>query len=104
MSLGCLLAMHERTLLRLPDLGFAAAGTEHIPVALSAWYAKAGDRVTEGESLAVILAGEAAVELPAPASGYLAQLCAQVGEPVAVGQVLAIIEIGAVPRAARRSS
>jgi biotin carboxyl carrier protein len=104
MSSGRLLAMHERTLLCLPDLGFVAAGLENMPLVLSAWYAEVGDRVTEGGSLAEILAGEAAVELPAPASGYLVERLAQVGEPLTVGQVLAIIEVGTVPRGTRRSA
>lgn len=90
--------MTERTPLRLPDLGFTAAGLGNVPLSLSAWYADVGDRVTEGEALVEILAGEAALELPAPASGFVVQRQARIGEQLAVGQVLAIIESGTAPR------
>lgn len=96
--------MHERTPLRLPDLGLSAAGLDDVPLALSAWYFDVGDRVTEGESLAEILAGEAAVELPAPASGYIAERLARIGEPLAAGQVLAIIASGPAPQRSSRSA
>jgi pyruvate/2-oxoglutarate dehydrogenase complex dihydrolipoamide acyltransferase (E2) component len=94
--------MHERIELRLPDLGFTAAGLDDIPIKLCIWYAAIGDRVTEGESLVEILAGEVALELTAPASGFLAERGAEAGAPLAVGQLLAIIESGAMPRGTLR--
>jgi 2-oxoglutarate dehydrogenase E2 component (dihydrolipoamide succinyltransferase) len=90
--------MHDRIELRLPDLGFTAAGLDDMPIQLCAWYAAVGDRVTEGESLAEILAGELVLELPAPASGYLVERRVEAGAPLAVGQVLAMIESGTSPR------
>jgi pyruvate/2-oxoglutarate dehydrogenase complex dihydrolipoamide acyltransferase (E2) component len=95
--------MQQRIELCLPDLGFAAAGLEDVPLTLTAWYAAVGDRVTEGESLAEILAGEVVVELPSPASGHLVERCVETGAPLFVGQRLAIIVSGAVPRDASRS-
>jgi pyruvate/2-oxoglutarate dehydrogenase complex dihydrolipoamide acyltransferase (E2) component len=84
--------MLQRYELRLPDLGFATAGFADVPLSLCAWFAEVGDRVTEGESLAEVLAGEASIELSAPASGYLVERCASTGESLAAGQLLAIIE------------
>lgn len=73
--------------LRLPDLDLAG-----VPITVSAWHAAAGQRVIEGDRLVEILAGDAVVDLPAPASGVLVKRCALADEPLQAGQVLAIIE------------
>ncbi len=71
----------------LPDLGL-----DEQPIALSLWLVKRGGRVVEGEPIAEVLAGEATVDLPAPADGVLAEKLVAEGDSLAVGQRLAVIE------------
>jgi pyruvate/2-oxoglutarate dehydrogenase complex dihydrolipoamide acyltransferase (E2) component len=71
----------------LPDLGL-----DQEPVVLSLWLVKKGERVVEGEPVVEVLAGEATVDLPAPADGILAEKLVAAGDPLAVGQRLAVIE------------
>ena len=73
--------------LRLPDLDLP-----DVPIAVSAWHAAGGQRVIEGDRLVEILAGDAVVDLPAPASGVLVKRCVGVDEPLQARQLLAVIE------------
>ncbi len=68
----------------LPDLGL-----DGVPVSVSVWLKKTGQEVVEGERLLELLAGEVTVDLPAPATGRLAQQLAEEDEIVQAGQVLA---------------
>jgi pyruvate dehydrogenase E2 component (dihydrolipoamide acetyltransferase) len=71
----------------LPDLGLDE------PIALSLWLVKQGGRVVEGEPIVEVVGGEATVDLPAPADGVLVEKCAEEGDPLAIGQRLAVIEL-----------
>ena len=73
--------------LRLPDFELGDA-----PVVVARWYCAASERVVEGQRLVEILSPEATIEVSAPVSGRLIKQCIAVGQPVAVGQVLAIID------------
>jgi pyruvate/2-oxoglutarate dehydrogenase complex dihydrolipoamide acyltransferase (E2) component len=73
--------------LRLPTLDLPG-----VPIVISTWHAAAGQRVIEGDRLVEILAGDAVIDLPAPASGVLVKRCALPDVPLEVGQVLAFIE------------
>jgi len=73
--------------LRLPDLGLDQ------PMSLSGWLVSRGASVEAGEPVAEILAGPATVDLPAPAAGVLIRRLIEVDEPLAVGQVLALIDM-----------
>ena len=72
----------------LPDLGLGEQ-----PISLSVWLVKKGGRVAAGEPIVEVLAGAATVDLPAPADGLLAEKLAAEGDPLAVGQRLAVIEM-----------
>lgn len=76
----------KRVELRLPDLDLG-----DLPITACSWYAAAGERVVEGDRLLEVLAGEVTVDLPAPASGILAQRCVASDERLIVGQLLALI-------------
>jgi pyruvate/2-oxoglutarate dehydrogenase complex dihydrolipoamide acyltransferase (E2) component len=69
----------------LPDIGAA-------PVRLSAWFVDAGDWVYEGDRLVEVLAGGATFDVPAPASGRLAEKRALPNDRVEPGQVLGVVE------------
>jgi pyruvate/2-oxoglutarate dehydrogenase complex dihydrolipoamide acyltransferase (E2) component len=71
----------------LPDLG---VGDD--PVALSLWLVKVGEPVAAGEPVAEVTTGPATVDLPSPVDGVLAEKLAAEGEPLAVGQRLAVVE------------
>ncbi|QDU31110.1 hypothetical protein ETAA8_62630 [Anatilimnocola aggregata] len=65
-----------------------------IPVLACSWLADQGSRVVEGDRLLEVVAGEVSVDLAAPASGRLVQRCVGPEEPLAIGQVLAVILTG----------
>jgi pyruvate/2-oxoglutarate dehydrogenase complex dihydrolipoamide acyltransferase (E2) component len=73
--------------LRLPDLDLPGA-----TITASCWHAQLGQRVIEGDRLLEVLAGDAIVDLPAPASGRLVERSVQADDVLQAGQVLAVIE------------
>lgn len=73
--------------LTLPDLGLAGR-----PVKASLWLVRRGTRVVEGDALLEVLAGEATVDLPAPASGVLVRKLVEENDTLEVGQRLAIVD------------
>ena len=58
------------------------------------WLVAEGDTVTEGQSVLEVMTDKVTVELPSPYAGRVTQLLAKVGEIVAVGGTLALIETG----------
>lgn len=77
----------KRIELHLPH--FDLPGT---PITVCSWHVNLGQRVIEGDRLVEVLAGDATIDLPAPASGLLVERCAEVDQPVKTGDVLARIE------------
>jgi len=73
--------------LTLPDLGI-----DQRPIVLSLWLVQRGSRVVEGDPLVEVLAGNAVVDLPAPADGVLTETLAAEDDPLEVGQTLAVID------------
>ena len=71
----------------LPDLG---TGPD-VPIVISYWFASVGELVWEGERLVEILAGPATVDIPAPASGRLAEIRGQEDDRVMPGSVLGMV-------------
>ncbi len=59
------------------------------------WSVKVGDAVKEGDTVVEISTDKVDMELPAPASGTIAEILAQDGETVNVGQVIARMTAGA---------
>jgi pyruvate dehydrogenase E2 component (dihydrolipoyllysine-residue acetyltransferase) len=72
---------------RLPDVGEGIATAEII-----AWQVAEGDHVTEHQDLVEIQTDKATVVIPCPATGVVTQLRGEVGDTIAVGAVLAVIE------------
>jgi pyruvate dehydrogenase E2 component (dihydrolipoamide acetyltransferase) len=72
-----------------------ALGMQQDTGTLVAWLLGEGESVVEGELIMEIETDKAAVEIEAPASGILAGICADEGEEIQVGQVVAwILEPG----------
>ena len=61
---------------------------------IAEWLKKVGDRVEEGEPIAVIETEKVNTDLEAPESGVLKEILVQEGETVDVGTVLARIDDG----------
>jgi pyruvate/2-oxoglutarate dehydrogenase complex dihydrolipoamide acyltransferase (E2) component len=80
----------RRVDLLLPDLGLGDT-----PIIASVWLADIGARVYEGDRLLEVHAGEVTVDLPSPATGILSLQCVAEDEPIAIGQVLGVVEIEA---------
>ena len=70
----------------LPDLGAA-------PLVLSAWFADPGDEVFEGDRLVEVLAAGATFDVPAPATGRLAEKRVLPDDPLVPGQVLGVLDV-----------
>jgi len=71
----------------LPDVGEGVAEGEIV-----VWHAEPGDHVTEDEVLAEVETDKAVVDLPAPVDGVIAELRADPGDMVPVGDVVVTID------------
>jgi len=78
----------QRVPLQMPNLDL---GTTDLTAC--SWYAAIGDRIVEGDRLLEVLAGEATVDLAAPATGVLVERLVEIDDRLHTGQVLAIIEV-----------
>ncbi|HHZ10833.1 MAG TPA: 2-oxoglutarate dehydrogenase complex dihydrolipoyllysine-residue succinyltransferase [Rhizobiales bacterium] len=78
------------TEIRVPTLGESV--TE---ATIGKWFKKAGDSVVADEPLVELETDKVTVEVPAPATGTLAEIAAKDGETVGVGALLGTIDEGA---------
>jgi 2-oxoglutarate decarboxylase len=65
------------------------------------WSVKVGDAVKQGDTVVEISTDKVDMELPAPATGTIAEILAQDGETVSVGQVIARMTAGTASSSAR---
>jgi len=77
----------SRRALILPDLGLGDR-----PITVSMWLVDRGGQVFEGDPLVELLAGEATVDLPSPATGILVKKLVAEDDLVRVGQRLGVIQ------------
>ncbi len=73
----------------LPDLG---TGPD-VPIVVSYWFASQGEHVWEGERLVEILAGPATFDVPAPATGRLAEIRGREDDRVRPGSILGLVVV-----------
>ena len=73
---------------RLPDIGEGIAEAEIV-----AWHVKVGDTVEEDGRLADLMTDKATVEMESPVSGKVLQVAGEVGDVVAIGSPLVVIEV-----------
>jgi 2-oxoglutarate dehydrogenase E2 component (dihydrolipoamide succinyltransferase) len=84
------------TEIRVPSLGESV-----VEATVGQWFKQAGDAVAADEPLVELETDKVTVEVPAPASGVLAEIAVKSGNTVAVGAVLGTIGDGAaIPAAA----
>ena len=72
---------------KLPDIGEGIAEAEIV-----AWHVKVGDRVEEDGRLADMMTDKATVEMESPVAGIVTQVAGEVGDVVAIGGPLVVIE------------
>ena len=80
---------------RLPDIGEGIAEAEVV-----AWHVKVGDEIAEDQQIADLMTDKATVEMESPVAGKVLELAGEVGDHVAIGCVLAVIETEGADRAA----
>ena len=76
-----------RYVFKLPDVGEGTAEAE-----LSKWHVVPGERIEEDQPLADVTTDKAIVEIPSPVSGTVVSVHGAVGEKIAVGSELVVIE------------
>src|SRR4026208_1765673 len=74
------------------ELRVPAAGESITEVQVADWLKRAGDPVRQGEAGGLLEPDKAAMELPSPVAGVLAEIVKQKGETAKVGEVLAYVE------------
>ena len=72
---------------RLPDIGEGIAEAEIV-----AWHVKVGERVEEDGKLADLMTDKATVEMESPVAGVVREVAGEVGDVIAIGSALAVIE------------
>ncbi len=75
---------------KLPDIGEGIAEAEIV-----AWHVAVGDRVEEDQNIADMMTDKATVEMESPVSGVVVELAGEVGDQVAIGAALVVIETDA---------
>ena len=94
-------AAAEATTGELVDIVTPTGGESVTEGTIIEWSVKVGDAVKEGDTVVEISTDKVDMELPAPASGTIAEILAQDGETVRVGQVIARMTAGAGAAPAR---
>ncbi|MCW1431127.1 2-oxo acid dehydrogenase subunit E2 [Novosphingobium sp. JCM 18896] len=72
---------------RLPDIGEGIAEAEIV-----AWHVKVGDRIEEDGPIADMMTDKATVEMESPVTGVVREVAGEVGDTVAIGSPLVVIE------------
>jgi 2-oxoisovalerate dehydrogenase E2 component (dihydrolipoyl transacylase) len=75
---------------KLPDIGEGIAEAEIV-----AWHVKIGDSVEEDQQLADMMTDKATVEMESPVAGKVVEVAGEVGDMIAIGAVLVVIETSA---------
>ena len=76
-----------RYIFRLPDIGEGIAEAEIV-----GWHVKVGDKVEEDGRLADMMTDKATVEMESPVAGTVVEVAGEVGDVVAIGAPLVVIE------------
>ena len=79
---------------KLPDIGEGIAEAEIV-----AWHVAVGDRVEEDQNLADMMTDKATVEMESPVAGTVVEIAGAVGDQVAIGAALVVIETDAAAEA-----
>ena len=78
-----------RFVFKLPDIGEGIAEAEIV-----AWHVAVGDAVVEDQSIVDMMTDKATVGIESPVTGTIVQLAGAVGDQIAIGSALVVIETG----------
>ena len=73
----------------MPDVGEGVAEAEVVE-----WHVKVGDRVEEDQHLVDVMTDKATIDIESPVAGVVTQLAGEVGDTIAIGAMLLVIETG----------
>jgi 2-oxoisovalerate dehydrogenase E2 component (dihydrolipoyl transacylase) len=76
-------------IIKLPDIGEGTTEAEIV-----SWLVKPGDVIQEEDPLAEVMTDKATVEIPSPVGGTVVSINGKVGEKLAVGSDLVVLEVG----------
>ncbi len=88
----------------MTDIRVPTLGESITEATIGKWFKKPGDPVAVDEPLVELETEKVTIEVPAPASGVLAEIAAKDGETVAVGALLGQIQDGAGATAAKKAA
>lgn len=72
----------------MPDVGEGVAEAEVVE-----WYVKVGDRVEEDQHLVDVMTDKATIDIESPVTGIVTALAGEVGDTIAIGAMLLVIEV-----------
>ena len=72
---------------KLPDIGEGISEAEIV-----AWHVEVGDTVAEDQQIADMMTDKATVEMESPVAGKVIELAGEVGDQIAIGAMLVVIE------------
>jgi 2-oxoisovalerate dehydrogenase E2 component (dihydrolipoyl transacylase) len=72
---------------KLPDIGEGIAEAEIV-----AWHVKPGDSIEEDQQIADMMTDKATVEMESPVAGTVVEVAGEVGDTIAIGSMLVVIE------------
>jgi 2-oxoisovalerate dehydrogenase E2 component (dihydrolipoyl transacylase) len=73
---------------KMPDVGEGVAEAEVVE-----WHVKVGDRVEEDQHIVDVMTDKATIDIESPVSGVVTTLAGEVGDVVAIGAMLLVIEV-----------
>ena len=72
---------------KMPDVGEGVAEAEVVE-----WHVKVGDRVEEDQHIVDVMTDKATIDIESPVSGVVTTLAGEVGDTIAIGGMLLVIE------------
>ena len=79
---------------KMPDVGEGVAEAEVVE-----WHVKLGDRVEEDQHLVDVMTDKATIDIESPVAGTVVELAGEVGDVIAIGSMLLVIETEGVDEA-----
>ena len=87
---------------KMPDVGEGVAEAEVVE-----WHVKVGDRVEEDQHLVDVMTDKATIDIESPVAGTVVDVAGEVGDVIAIGSMLLVIEVegeGAADREAEAAA
>jgi 2-oxoisovalerate dehydrogenase E2 component (dihydrolipoyl transacylase) len=73
---------------KMPDVGEGVAEAEVV-----GWHVKIGDRVEEDQHLVDVMTDKATIDIESPVAGIVTEVAGDVGDVIAIGSMLLVIEV-----------